>query len=83
MKRSSMSVAEANDNPFKWKHFSDEIILWAVRWYCQFAQTYRDLIMMMAERGLSACQTTVMWWVHQYAPPFKVVKDEELVSEGC
>ena len=66
-----MSVSEASDNPFKWKHFSQEIILWAVRWYCQFALTYRDLVMMMAERGLFACHTTLMRWVHQYAVEFK------------
>ena len=66
-----MSVSEVSDNPFKWKHFSQEIILWAVRWYCQFALTYRDLVMMMEERGLSACHTTLMRWVHQYAVEFK------------
>jgi len=38
-----MSVIEANDNPFKWKQFSDEIILWEVRWYFKFALMYRDL----------------------------------------
>ena len=30
---------ETKDNPFKWKQFSYEIILWSVRWYCQFALT--------------------------------------------
>lgn len=25
---------------FKWKYFSHEVILWAVRWYCQFALSY-------------------------------------------
>lgn len=62
---------DSENNPFKWKHFTGEIILWVVRWYCQFALTYRDLVMMMAERGLSACHTTIMRWVHQYAPEFK------------
>ncbi|MCB1115450.1 MAG: IS6 family transposase [Chlamydiia bacterium] len=66
-----MASLDSNDNPFKWKHFADEIILWAVRWYCQFALTYRDLVMMMQERGLSASHTTIMRWVHQYAKEFK------------
>jgi len=60
-----------SDNPFKWKHFSREIILWAVRWYCQFALSYRDLVMMMEERGLSVSHTTIMRWVHQYAVEIK------------
>ena len=66
-----MTNLESSNNPFKWKHFSNEIILWAVRWYSQFALTYRDLVIMMAERGLSACHTTMMRWVHQYAGEFK------------
>jgi len=53
---------------FKWKHFSHEIILWAVRWYCQFALSYRDLVWMLEERGLSISHTTMMRWVHEYAP---------------
>ena len=56
---------------FKWKHFSGEIILWAVRWYCQFALSYRDIVLMMQERGLSATHTTLMRWVHQYGPELK------------
>ena len=29
--------------PFKWKHFSADIILWLVRWYCRYALSYNDL----------------------------------------
>jgi len=29
---------------FKHKQFEAEVILWAVRWYCQFAISYRDLV---------------------------------------
>ena len=66
-----MSIPETEDNPFKWKQFSHDIILWSVRQYCQFALTYRDLVMMMEERGLSASHTTIMRWVHQYATEIK------------
>ena len=66
-----MTIPETGDNPFKWKQFSHDIILWSVRWYCQFALTYRDLVMMMEERGLSASHTTIMRWVHQYATEIK------------
>ncbi|MEM7175518.1 MAG: IS6 family transposase, partial [Chlamydiota bacterium] len=37
------------ENPFKRKHFSKDIIIWAVRWYCQFALSYRDLVIMAQE----------------------------------
>jgi transposase, IS6 family len=28
---------------FRWRHFAGEIILWAVRWYCRYGISYRDL----------------------------------------
>ena len=53
---------------FKWKHFQGDVILWTVRWYSQFAISYRDLVIMALERGLSLVHTTVMRWIHEYAP---------------
>ena len=53
---------------FKWKHFQGDVILWAVRWYSQFAISYRDLVIMALERGLSLVHTTVMRWIHEFAP---------------
>jgi transposase, IS6 family len=40
-------------NPFKWKHFSGEVILWGVRWYGRYALSYQDLKEIFQERGLS------------------------------
>ena len=34
-------------NDFKGRHFGGEIVLWAVRWYCRYAVSYRDLEAMM------------------------------------
>ena len=34
---------------FKGRHFRGEIVLWAVRWYCRYAVSYRDLEAMMTE----------------------------------
>ena len=36
---------------FKWSHFEGEIILWAVRWYCRYGISYRDLEQMMGNGG--------------------------------
>lgn len=66
-----MTILDSEDNPFKWKHFAGEIILWVVRWYSQLTLTYRDLVIMIQQRGLSACHATIMRWVHQYAKEFK------------
>ncbi|PHC36989.1 IS6 family transposase [Bacillus pseudomycoides] len=51
---------------FKWKHYEQEIILLAVRWYLRYSLSYQDLVEMMEERGLSISHTTIMRWVHRY-----------------
>ncbi|PGC30997.1 IS6 family transposase [Bacillus pseudomycoides] len=44
------------------------MILQTVRWYLRYNLSFRDLVAMMAERGLSVAHTTIMRWVHQYGP---------------
>ena len=53
---------------FKWRHFEGEVILWAVRWYCRYGISYRDLEQMMGERGVSLDHSTIYRWVPRYAP---------------
>src|SRR3546814_20960344 len=53
---------------FKWRHFQGDVILWAVRWYCRYPISYRDLEEMLAERGISVAHTTIYRWVQCYAP---------------
>jgi hypothetical protein len=38
---------------FKGRHFEGEMVLWAVRWYCRYGISYRDLEQMMTERGVA------------------------------
>src|SRR3546814_20046174 len=52
---------------FKWRHFQGDVILWAVRWYCRYPISYRDLEEMLAERGISVDHTTINRWVQCYA----------------
>ncbi|CAI8861397.1 MULTISPECIES: IS6 family transposase [Bacillus] len=56
------------ENLFKWKHYQPDLILLAVRWYLRYNLSFRDLVEMMEERGLSIAHTTIMRWVHQYGP---------------
>lgn len=53
---------------FKWRHFEGEIILGAVRWYCRYGISYRELQEMLAERGVHVDHTTLYRWVQRYAP---------------
>jgi transposase-like protein len=59
------------DELFEGRHFDREVIVLCVRWYLRFKLSFRDLVEMMAERGLSLVHTTIMRWVHHYAPEFE------------
>ena len=39
-----------------------------VRWYLAFKLSSRDLVQMMAERGITLSHTTILRWVQQYVP---------------
>jgi transposase-like protein len=53
------------------RHFAGEVIVLCVRWYLRFKPSYRDLVEMMAERGLTMVHTTIMRRVHCYVPDFE------------
>ena len=57
-----------SQNEFGGRHFTADVILWAVRWYLQFPISYRDLERMLADRGVSVDHTTVSRWTQRYAP---------------
>jgi transposase-like protein len=56
---------------FKGRHFDQEIIVLCVRWYLTFKLSSRDLVQMMAERGISLTHTTILRWVQRYVPEFE------------
>ncbi|RXY41836.1 IS6 family transposase, partial [Klebsiella pneumoniae] len=55
-------------NPFKGRHCQRDIILRAVRWYCKYSISYRELQEMLAERGVNVDYSTIYRWVQRYAP---------------
>src|SRR5246500_2846558 len=56
---------------FKGGHFDHEIIVLCVRWYLTFKLSSRDLVQMMAERGVVLAHTTILRWVQRYVPDFE------------
>jgi transposase-like protein len=56
---------------FKGRHFDQEIIVLCIRWYLTFKLSSRDLVQMMAERGITLSHTTILRWVQQYVPEFE------------
>ena len=59
------------DALFKGRHFEREIIILCVRWYLRFKLSFRDLVEMMAERGIDLAHTTIMRWIQRYVPEFE------------
>jgi len=55
-------------NLFKGRHFRRYIILWAVRWYCKYGISYRELQEMLAECGVSVDHSKIYRWAQRYAP---------------
>lgn len=66
-----MDKLERLEKLFAVRHFDREVILLCVRWYLRFKLNLRDLVEMMAERGLSLAHTTIMRWVQHYTPEFE------------
>ncbi len=56
---------------FYGRHFDRSIIILCVRWYITYKLSYRDLVDMMAERGVSVSHTTILRWVHRFVPEFE------------
>src|SRR6516165_8403525 len=56
---------------FRGRHFDQEIVVLNVRWYVTCKLSYRDLVAMMAERGIELAHTTILRWVQHYIPEFQ------------
>lgn len=65
-----MSKGKGLEEMFDGRHFDREIIVLCVRWYLRYKLSLRDLVEMMAERGLSLAHTTIMRWVKRFTPEF-------------
>src|SRR5258705_588991 len=66
-----MGKLKSMEELFEGRHFDREVIILCVRWYLRFKLSLRDLVEMMAERGLSMPHTTIMRWVQRYALEFE------------
>src|SRR5271157_2735983 len=61
-------------NPFEYRLFLANVAMpegALVRWYLRFKLSFRDLVEMMAERGVSLAHTTIMRWITRYVPEFE------------
>jgi hypothetical protein len=66
-----MTKAIARDPIYRRRRFQAEVIELCVRWYITYRLSYRDLVAMMAERGVDVSHTTILRWVVRYVPEFE------------
>jgi transposase-like protein len=66
-----MTKRQDRDAIYVKRQFDTEIIGLCVRWYITYRLSYRDLVAMMAERGVIMSHTTIMRWVIRYVPEFE------------
>jgi transposase-like protein len=78
----AMHKLERLEELFAGRHFDREVILLCVRWYLRFRLSLRDLVEMMAERGLSLAHTTIMRWVQHYKPEFEERWNRHALAAG-
>jgi transposase-like protein len=55
-------------NPFKWRHYQGDIILWCVRWYLRYPISFAHMADMAAERGLRVTASCIWRWVQVFGP---------------
>jgi transposase-like protein len=65
-----MSKLKDIDELFNGRHFDREVIVLCARWYLRYKLSLRDLVEIMAERGLVLAHTTIMRWVKRFTPEF-------------
>ena len=66
-----MPRAAIRDPIYRRRRYTPEIIELCVRWYITYRLSYRDLVAMMAERGVAVSHTTIMRWVLRYVPEYQ------------
>jgi transposase-like protein len=65
-----MSERQNLDELFAGRHFDGDVIIFCIRWYLRDKLSLRELVEMMAERGLVLAHTTILRWVKRYTPEF-------------
>jgi hypothetical protein len=65
-----MTKPIARDWMYRKRVFDADIIELCVRWYITYRLSYRDLVEMMAERGVQVVHSTILRWVTGYVPEF-------------
>jgi transposase-like protein len=66
-----MTKPIVRDSTYRGRTYDADIIELCVRWYITYRLSYRDLVEMMAKRGVVVSHTTILRWVVRYVPEFE------------
>ena len=61
-----MTAPIARDPIYRKRWFDAGIITLCVRWYISYKLSYRDLVEIMAERGVDVAHSTILRWVFSF-----------------
>lgn len=65
-----MTKPVEGDPMFRCCVFDADISTLCVRWSVSYRLTYRDLVEMMAERGVQVAHTTILRWTLRFIPEY-------------
>src|SRR4028118_2190885 len=83
MARRCRTAAVKQGGSFKGRQFTADVILWAVRWYLMFPISYRDLELMLQDRGVTVDHTTIFRWIQACAAELeKRIRPQLRLSNG-
>jgi hypothetical protein len=83
MRKQRQAARVRQDQSFKGRQFAAEVIFWAVRWYLMFPVSYRDLELMLLDRGVEVDHTTIFRYIQAYAAELeKLIRPHLRMSNG-
>src|ERR1700710_1565199 len=83
MTKSRQAAQVRQDQCFKGRQFNAEVILWSVQWYLMFPISYRDLELMLLDRGVEVDHMTIFRWIQAYAEELeKRIRPHLRMSDG-
>jgi transposase-like protein len=66
-----MTQPIARGTIYRRRVFDAEVIELCVRWYISHRLSYRDLVEIMAERGVRVAHTAILRWILRYVPEYE------------
>jgi IS6 family transposase len=83
IKRRQAAVRVRQDQSSKGRQFTSEVIQWAVRWYLMFPISYRDLMLMLLDRGVEVDHSTIFRKIQAYSAELeKLIRPHLRMSNG-